>query len=136
MPEFENKVSEAISPYSHIVEAVLSQIGENTSDPNGPPEPGSSPHKARLTVSFVPTQERGGISTWEVMDKIRGAVRGFPGVQIVVDKNADGPVTGKPINLEVQGEEVDSLVVLADRLINYFNGLTEIRGLHEDGRFL
>ena len=70
MLELESRVSKAIEPYAHIVEAVLSQIGENTSDPNGPPEPGSSPHRARLTVSFVPTQERGGISTWEVMDEI------------------------------------------------------------------
>ncbi len=130
MQDLEGKVSEAISPYSHIVEAVLSQIGENTSDPNGPPEPGASPNKARLTVSFVPTQERGGISTWEVMDKIREAVRGYAGVQIVVDKNSDGPVTGKPINLEVQGDEVDSLVLLSDRLINYFNS-KNIPGIEE-----
>ncbi len=130
MEELEEKVGEAIAPYAGIVEAVLSQIGENTSDPNGPPEPGSSPNKARLTVSFVPTQERGGVSTWDVMEKIRDSAKGFPGVQIVVDKNADGPSTGKPINLEVQGDEVDSLVVLADRLINYFNS-KNIPGIEE-----
>ncbi len=130
MQDLEKKVSDAIEPYAHIVEAVLSQIGENTSDPNGPPEPGSSPHKARLTVSFVPTQDRGGISTWEVMNKVREAAHGFAGVQIVVDKNADGPATGKPINLEVSGEEVDSLVLLADRLINYFNS-KNIPGIEE-----
>ena len=121
MQDLERNLTEAIDPYKHIVEAVLSQIGENTSDPNGPPEPGASPNKARLTVAFVPAEERGGISTWDVMDDMRNAVQGIPGVKISVDKNADGPATGKPINLEVQGENIDQLVELSRDLINYFN---------------
>ncbi len=121
MEELEQKVIAAVEPYGAIVEAVLSQIGENTADPNGPPEPGSSPHRARITVSFAPSQERGGISTWTVMDDIREAVQGYPGVQIAVDKNADGPQTGKPINLEIQGENIDTLAVLSEELISYIN---------------
>lgn len=119
--ELEARIEKAIQPYASIVEAVLTQIGENTSDPNGPPEPGASPHKARLTVSFVPASERNGMSTFEVMDKIRDAVRGIPGVSITVDKNADGPSAGKPINLEVQGEDMDRLAILSEELIHFFN---------------
>ncbi|MEZ4988858.1 MAG: efflux RND transporter permease subunit [Saprospiraceae bacterium] len=130
MKELEVKVQDAVAPYSDIVEAVLSQIGENTSDPNGPPEPGVSPHKARLTVSFVPTEERHGISTFEVMDKIREAVKGYPGVTISVDKNADGPATGKPINLEIQGEDIDRLVTMSDEVISYINS-KNIPGIEE-----
>lgn len=121
MQDLEKTVEEVIEPYRGIVEAVLSQIGENTSDPNSPPEPGASPNKARLTVSFVPSNERGGVSTFEVMDKIRQAVRIYPGVEIVVDKNADGPATGKPINLEVSGEDMDQLAILSEKIINYIN---------------
>ncbi len=117
----EEELLETIEPYREIVEAVLTQIGENTSDPNGPPEPGVTPNKARLTVAFVPSEERNGISTWDVMEEIRETVRGYPGVQITVDKNADGPSTGKPINLEIQGDNLDSLLVLADDVINYVN---------------
>lgn len=130
MDNMERSIDDAIKPYRGIVEAVLSQIGENTADPNGPPEPGASPNKARLTVAFVPANERDGISTWEVMDKIREAVTGYPGVQIVIDKNADGPMTGKPINLEVQGENIDSLVILTDNLIKFFNS-KNIPGIEE-----
>jgi len=128
--EMEQKVLAALEPNAHVVEAVLSQIGENTSDPNGPPEPGVTPHKARMTVAFVPTQERDGVSTWDIMDDIRSAVQGYPGVQISVDKNANGPATGKPINLEIQGEEIDSLVVFSDRIISYLDGLN-IPGIEE-----
>lgn len=121
MKDVEEKVMVAIEPYEGIVEAVLSQIGENTSDPNTPPEPGVTPNKARLTVSFVPSQERGGVSTFDAMEDIRNALKGNPGVQITVDKNADGPPTGKAINLEIQGEDIDRLAMLSDEIINFFN---------------
>ena len=71
MRELEEKVDEVVKPYRGVVDAVLSQIGENTAEPQGPPDPGASPHKARLTVSFVPAQERDGVNTFEVMDKMR-----------------------------------------------------------------
>ncbi|MCB9264565.1 MAG: efflux RND transporter permease subunit [Lewinellaceae bacterium] len=128
--ELEKRVQKVVEPYSGIVEAVLTQIGENTSDPNTPPEPGASPHKARLTVSFVPANERGGVSTFDIMEQIREAVRGIPGVKITVDKNADGPSAGKPINLEVQGEDIDRLAMISEDLIKYFNG-KNIPGIEE-----
>ncbi len=121
MRDVEEKVDETIEPYTGIVEAVLSQIGENTSDPNGEPEFGASPQKARLTVSFVPSTERGNISTWDVMDEIRQNLKGFPGVKIIVDKNSDGPPTGKPINLELRGDEIDRLATLSEEVIGYIN---------------
>src|SRR5690606_5497175 len=71
--EVEERVNRVIEPYRQIVEAVLVQIGENTSDPNSPPEPGVTPHKARVTVTFVPSGERNGISTTAIMDEMREA---------------------------------------------------------------
>ena len=121
MKELEGKIEQKIKPYTKVVEAVLSQIGENTADPNGPPEPGLTPHKARLTVSFVPTSKRNGVSTWDVMEEMRDAVKGYAGVKIVVDKNQDGPPTGKPINIELRGEDIDKLATLSEQVISYIN---------------
>jgi multidrug efflux pump subunit AcrB len=128
--EVEQRINQVIEPYRGIVEAVLTQIGENTSDPNGPPEPGASPQKARLTVSFVPSKERDGISTFEVMEEIRRSVRNIPGVKITVDKNADGPAAGKPINLEIQGEDIDQLALMSEDVIKYIND-KNIPGIEE-----
>ena len=128
--DLEERIQEVVDPYGGVVEAVLLQIGENTSDPNGPPEPGASPNKARLTVSFVPYEERGGVSTFDIMEEMREAMKGIPGVQVVVDKNADGPQTGKPINLEIQGESIDSLAVLSEEVIGYINR-QQIPGIEE-----
>jgi len=105
--ELETKVSKAIKKYkdAEIVDAVLAQIGENTGDPMAPPEPGATPNKARLTVSFVASDKRKGLSTVEAMEDIRRALKGYAGVEIVVDRNQDGPPRGKPINLEIFGDD-------------------------------
>lgn len=134
MRQLETRVQKAIEPYESkgIVEAVLSQVGENTADPAGPPEPGATPHKARLTVSFVPSDKRQGISTFDVMEEIRASVQGIPGVEIVVDKNQDGPPTGKPINLEISGDDVEmnQLSVTAEKILNYLQN-ANVAGVEE-----
>ncbi len=126
----EKKVIQAIEPYRPIVEAVLTQIGEDTSDPNSPPEPGASPHKARITVSFVPDKERGNYSSVDAMNAIRDAVTGYAGVKITVDQNAEGPPTGKPINLEIQGKDIDQLSIISERLIDFIRS-KNVPGIEE-----
>lgn len=122
MKELEGKVEAVVRPYDEkgVIEAVLSQIGENTSDPSGPPEPGATPNKARLTVSFVPADERQGVSTSQIMEEIRQSVQGYAGVEIVVDRNQEGPPTGKPINLEISGDDVEmrELSAVANTVLN------------------
>jgi len=118
----EDRVEEVIKPYRGIVEAMLTQIGENTSDPNGEREFGASPHKARLTVTFVPSSERDGLSTTEIMAEIRAAMKDVaPGTQITVAKNADGPPTGRDINIELSGEDVEQLALISEDMISFIN---------------
>lgn len=117
--DLEGKIEKVLAPYASVVDAVLTQVGENTADPNSPPEPGITPHKARLSVSFVPAGDRNGVSTALIMEEIRDVARGYPGVEIIVDKNADGPPAGKPINIELQGEDMDALAMLSDQMISF-----------------
>ncbi|NJC25730.1 efflux RND transporter permease subunit [Neolewinella antarctica] len=130
----EGNIIKTLEPYEEIVEAVLTQIGENTADPNAPPEPGFTPNKARITVTFVPFRERGGLSTKDIMEELRSAVRGVPGVKVSVAPNASGPSTGKAINLEVIGEDIDKLIPLGDQIIAYLNsqGIPGIEELQAD----
>ena len=130
----EQRLLAMLKPYGDVVEAVLTQVGENTSDPNRPPEPGVTPNKARITVTFVPFRERNGVSTTAIMEEIRQEVRGIPGVKVSVDQNASGPATGKPINLEITGNDVEQLVPLGDNVINFINrqGIPGIEELTAD----
>ena len=129
--DVEKDINKVLEDRKQIVEAVLTQIGENTSDPNEPPAPGVTPNKARITVTFVPSSERGDLSTKDIMNDIRTEVVGkYSGVQIMVAQNPNGPPTGKPINLEIKGENIDSLIVLSDRVQEFMNELN-IPGIEE-----
>ena len=126
----EKRVEEAIKPYSSIVEAVLTQIGENTGDPNAGPAFGASPQLARLTVTFLPSDERGDLSSKQAMEDIRAAVKGVPGVQIVVDQNASGPPQEKPINIEISGDNVQTLASISEKMIAFINR-SGVKGVEE-----
>lgn len=119
MLDIEKQITDVIEDDLGIIESVLAQVGENTSDPNSPPEPGVTPHKGRITIAYVPSMDRGTRSSRRSMENIRAVVKGYPGVKITVGQNAGGPPTGKPINIEINGENVDSLLVYSDRILKY-----------------
>lgn len=111
--KLEKRVMDAIQPYDTLVEAVLAQVGEKTADPNEGPQSGSSPHKARITVSFLEFEKRvfiSDVSTSEIMQKIKEACADFPEAQLTFAKDNMGPPVGKPINVEVKGEDYLTLI--------------------------
>ncbi|MGB0429768.1 MAG: efflux RND transporter permease subunit [Bacteroidia bacterium] len=121
--EMEKQVEKTIASYRDegVIEAVITNVGTGTSDPNEGPQQGSSPNKARINVSFPEYNLRNGISTSQIMDELRRDMDRFPGVTITLEKNSNGPPVGKPINIEVSGENVEKLVDLSEGI------MTEIR---------
>jgi multidrug efflux pump subunit AcrB len=100
---------------------------------------GKTPHKAKITVSFVQWEDRKGVSTNEILEEIRNNIDVFPGVLITASKNRQGPPVGKPISVEVAGEEYDKLTELADGIKQYierFNipGVEELKLDLESGK--
>ncbi|MCS6981601.1 MAG: efflux RND transporter permease subunit [Flavobacteriales bacterium] len=118
----EKRIQARLAPEKAVVEAILAQVGEGTSDPSEGPSLGKSPHKARITVSFLPYEERIRLSSTptSVLQKwIRDTVQGIPMARITVEKNTDGPPVGKPINIEISGDNYDTLVALTERMVNF-----------------
>ena len=66
------------NPEQFMVNSVIAQVGEGTSDPAEGPQLGATPNKGRITVSFLKFQDRGGISTTDVLNAIRNEVKGYP----------------------------------------------------------
>lgn len=132
LAEFEEPVEEGsmLARKNFLVESVIAQVGDGTSDPSQGPVMGNTPHKGRITVNFVEFQHRRGVSTAEVMEKIRNNIKAIPGVQVTVDKNQAGPPRGKPINIEISGEDYDSLVIYAENIRAYINDLN-VNGIEE-----
>lgn len=90
----------------NIITSLMEQVGEGTSDPaSGQQSSGSTPHKARIAVQFADFEDRNGISTSDIMNEIKDALKGkfTADISIVVDKNQNGPPQDPPINIEVHG---------------------------------
>ena len=117
----ESSIQEYVKKYevngeNQLITSIIGQVGEGTSDPNRGQQGGTTPNKARITVDFVKFNERNGIHTDDVLMDIRNLLKDFPGVNITVDRPADGPPTGAPINIEVTGEDYDLLIETSDKL--------------------
>ena len=114
----EGEIFDYLEPYEFMVEAVIAQVGEGASDPNEGPSQGATPNKSRIAISFVDYELRKDSSTVTVMEDIRKIVSKYPGAQITVDKDQAGPPVGKPINIEVKGEQYAQLIDVTNQVSN------------------
>ncbi|MGW1454071.1 efflux RND transporter permease subunit [Salegentibacter agarivorans] len=117
--------------YNFMVESAISQVGEGAGNPQTDGgQQNEMPHKAKVTLSMREFTERRGVSSSEVLSEVREAVQGFPGASIVVEKDAAGPPTGYPINMELKGEDYEQMLQEAEKLRSYVNDLS-IAGIEE-----
>jgi len=112
-----------------IVTSVIANVTVDAVDPNSG-EIGDFPNKGKITVAFVPYAERGGQSTTKYLERIRDAVKSYPGAQVTVDKEAGGPPLPKPIVIDLTGDNLDTLVSVSERL-NRFLESKQIAGVEE-----
>ncbi|BDD10191.1 copper transporter [Fulvitalea axinellae] len=133
--ELEGKVMKVIEPYRHMVKSVVTSAGTSSGDPQTEAvSTGSTPHKGRIIVNFEEFKRRNGISTSAVLDSIRTVTTGYAGVSVTADKNSDGPPAGKPIQLEISGRDLATLVDVSERFITFINnsGIQGIEQLKSD----
>lgn len=116
--QVENKLNAILAKYmdaddttgipesERLVQSVIAQVGEGTSDPRQGVSMGNTPHKARITVNFVESQYRGKIKTSDILKEIQDGLRGqfTADIEISAVKNEEGPPQGAPINIEVTGK--------------------------------
>ena len=126
----EDELMVALDEYKDILESVITQVGEGTGDPMEGPSNQPTPHKAKITIGFVDYIDRQGINTNEAMEKIRQLVEKYPGVLLTVDKQRNGPPTGKAVNIEFVGEDYDQLIAYVNKTREYLVNLN-IPGIEE-----
>jgi multidrug efflux pump len=113
----EQHVEEIISPYRHIVKSVLTTVGRGAV---GEMEmaAGDTPHRGRITVTFVKFENRNGFNTGEIMAELSAGLIGrYPGIEINVVQNMTGPPTGPPVNIEISGREIEKLTSIAEEIL-------------------
>lgn len=125
----EKRVTAVVGKDNKIVESIISNVAVGASeDPFGGTN--AQPHLGKVTVAFVQFSERDGQNTRDYMDKIRDAVKGIKGAEVSVNQEQGGPPTGKPINIEIAGDEFEALVASANRVKKYLDSL-QIPGVEE-----
>ena len=137
--KIEDEIVVLLKPYEHAIESFIAQVGEGAGDPNQMPSGEETPNKSMITVSFVEYEFRNGVDTREVMEVIRRGITKYPGVQITIDKDAMGPPVGKPINIEISGENFERLIRIADGVLQTINdeniaGIQELKSDLETGK--
>ncbi len=125
----EAKVIETLGADNPIVESVLSNVALGASEDQF--DRSATSNKGKVGVAFVEYGKRNGVSTKEYMDKIRKATHGaIPGAEIVVDQEAGGPPSPKPISVEITGDDFNQLIVASKLVHRYLDSLA-IPGVEE-----
>ncbi|CDF77881.1 acriflavin resistance protein [Formosa agariphila KMM 3901] len=109
--------------YNFLVESAVSQVGEGAGNPQT--DGGSAaemPHKAKITASMREYKFRRGADSELLRQKVQKALVGiYPGVLISVEKDQNGPPAGSPINIEIEGNDYDQLIGLAQNMRDFIN---------------
>jgi multidrug efflux pump subunit AcrB len=104
----EDRIFEVVGDSNPIVESIISNVAVGASNPQSF-DFSTAPHLGKVSVAFVPFGKRDGKSTVVYLDQIRNAIKGIPGAEITVEQEEGGPPTGKPINIEITGDDFDEL---------------------------
>lgn len=127
----EDRVFKVVGDSNPIVESVIANVAVGAGDPRAFEENfNANPHLGKVTVAFVEFGKRNGESTTKYLDLIRNEVKGIAGAEIIVAQEQGGPPTGKPIAIEIRGEDIDELVKTSAELKHYLDSI-HIAGVEE-----
>lgn len=127
--QVEDKVYSVIGRDNPDVESLVSNVAVNAG--SGMFDRFTQDKLAKVSINFVEYKFRTGERpTSDYLALLRQEVRDIPGAEIRVDKEAMGPPTGMPINIEISGDDIDEMVAISARLEQFIAGLG-VRGIEK-----
>ncbi len=124
---FTKLIEEKIKPFDDI-EYYVSNVGSSS---NPMDFGGSVSNKSTITINFYDKIDRKR-SSFESMEDIRAAVTGIAGGDIDISKQAEGPPTGPPVNIEITGDDFVKLGLLADQIKDQIKDIQGLADLKDD----
>ena len=122
-----------VDPDKRFIQSIIAQVGEGTSDPAQGVTMGNTPHKARVTVNFIESQHRKGVSTIDVLKKIQTELKGefTADIEITAAKDAAGPPQGAAVSIDVTGKgEYRDLIFEAQKIMAYLED-QDVKGVEQ-----
>ncbi len=116
-----------------IVESIITNIAVSANNPRDNNR-SVQPNLGRIQISFVEYKERHGKETRPYMDEIREQMKGIAGASIEVAQEDAGPPTDPPVNVEISGDNFESLASISSQLLHYLdtNKVNGIENLQSD----
>lgn len=116
-----------------IVESIITNVAVSANNPRDNNR-SVQPNLGRIQVSFVEYEKREGKKTLPFKEEIRRQMTGIPGASIEVAQEDGGPPTDPPVNIEIQGDNFESIAKVATDLANYMdtNQVNGIENLQMD----
>lgn len=113
----EKKVYGVIGEHNPDVTSVISNVGVGAGDPQNPDKV-ATPNKSKVTVAFIKYSYRKIPATHIWLDSLQNVFKrnGIAGAEISVEKEANGPPVGKPINIEISGDDFAVMQRLSNTL--------------------
>lgn len=107
---------------NYLAESIVSQVGVGAGNPNVDAGSASeTPFKGKVTVNFSEFKFRNGINTSDILEEIRGKVKGIAGATVTVEKDANGPPAGYPVSIQLTGLDYDLMLKEADKMITFID---------------
>ncbi|WP_026463355.1 efflux RND transporter permease subunit [Adhaeribacter aquaticus] len=125
----EKRIEKVLGADNRDVESIIANVAVGASEGNQG-SMGAQSNLGKVSIAFVEFQQRKGKSTSEYIPLVREAVKGIPGAEISVDREANGPPVGKPISIEIAGENFTELIKLS-RDVEKFIDAKNIAGIED-----
>ena len=113
----EKRVYKVMGEHNPDVTSVIANVGLGAGDPQNPDKV-ATPYKSKVTVAFKKYADRTYPNTSVWLDSMQKEFKreGIAGAEISVEKEANGPPVGKPINIEISGDDFVVLQKLTAQL--------------------
>ena len=118
--------------YNFLVEDFGTQVGSGAGNPEiDGGVTNEMPHKGKITLTMREFKYRNGLSSEILRSEIQKELKGkYPGIAISVEKDANGPPVGYPINIEISGRNYEKLIETAKQMKFFLNN-ENIPGVEE-----
>lgn len=119
------KVEKAIKPFEDGMTSVVANVGQARGFMS---ESGKTTHLSHLVTNFPNWQNRK-ILPSDIIHKIRIVISQFSGAKYKITKASQGPPTGKPVNIEISGKDLEILKDISLKIqkeIKTINGLVNL----------
>ncbi len=130
--DYSRRVEQEVARVPELV-AFVTEVGSGgggggglATGPSGGPA-----HIALVSMEFLAMEQRQESSRASLAE-LRKRLADFTGARLVIDKQEDGPPTGKPVTIEITGDDFAVLGDLADQIKRRIRGVPGLVDLQDD----